>query len=43
MNKVLAYYKSVPNMEKNVDMERLYSYAKGIISNEKVFKLLESL
>ena len=43
MNKVLAYYKSVPNMEKNVDMERLYSYAKGIITNEKVFKLLESL
>jgi trigger factor len=44
MNKVLAYYKSVPNnMEKNVDMERLYSYAKGIISNEKVFKLLEGI
>jgi trigger factor len=43
MNKVLAYYKSVGNMEKNVDMERLYSYAKGILSNEKVFGLLESL
>jgi trigger factor len=43
MNKVLAYYKSVGNMEKNVDMERLYSYAKGIIANEKVFELLESL
>ena len=43
MNKVLAYYKSVPNMEKNVDMERLYSYAKGIISNKKVFKLLEGI
>jgi len=43
MNKILAYYKSAGNMEKNVDMERLYSYAKGIIANEKVFKLLESL
>lgn len=43
MNKVLAYYKSVGNMEKNVDMERLYSYAKGILTNEKVFELLESL
>ena len=43
MNKVLAYYKSVGNMEKNVDMERLYSYAKGILANEKVFELLESL
>jgi hypothetical protein len=30
-------------MEKNVDMERLYSYAKGILANEKVFELLESL
>jgi len=43
MNKVLAYYKSVGNMEKNIDMERLYIYAKGILANEKVFKLLESL
>lgn len=43
MNKVLAYYKSVGNMEKNVDMERLFSYAKGILANEKVFELLESL
>jgi trigger factor len=43
MNKVLAYYKSVGNIDKNVDMERLYAYAKGILSNEKVFELLESL
>jgi trigger factor len=43
MNKVLAYYKSVGNMEKKVDMERLYAYAKGILANEKVFKLLENM
>ncbi len=43
MNKVLAYYKNIPDMEKNVDMERLYEYTKGILTNEKVFKFLESL
>jgi len=43
MNKIMAYYKSVPDMEKNVDMERLYDYTKGILTNEKVFKFLESL
>jgi len=43
MNRVLAYYKSAGNIEKNVDMERLYAYAKGILSNEKVFELLEGL
>lgn len=43
MNRVMAYYKSMPDMEKHVDMERLYSFVKGTLTNEKVFKLLESL
>jgi trigger factor len=43
MNRVMAYYKSVPEMEKQVDMERLYNYTKGILANEKVFQFLESL
>lgn len=43
MNKILAYYKSTPDMEKKVDMERLYDYTKGMLTNEKVFKFLESL
>jgi trigger factor len=43
MNKVLAYYKNTGSMEKDVDMERLYSYTKGVLLNEKVFQLLESL
>lgn len=43
MSKAMAYYKSVPDMEKNVDMERLYNYTKGVLTNEKVFKFLESL
>jgi len=43
MNTVMAYYKSVPDMEKNVDMERLYNYTKGALTNEKVFHFLASL
>jgi len=43
MNRVMAYYKSMPDMEKNIDMERLYTYTKGVLTNEKVFKLLEAL
>jgi len=43
MNKTLAYYKNVKDMEKNIDMERLYNYTKGVMENEKVFELLEKL
>ncbi|MFA5926192.1 MAG: trigger factor [Parcubacteria group bacterium] len=43
MNKVLAYYKSFPEMEKSVDMAKLYDYTKGMLTNEKVFQLLESI
>ncbi|MDQ1284561.1 MAG: Trigger factor [Patescibacteria group bacterium] len=43
MNKTLAYYKKVKDAEKNIDMERLYSYSKGILENEKVFEMLEKM
>jgi trigger factor len=43
MNKTLQYYKEVKDFEKNVDMERLYSYVKGTLENDKVFELLEKL
>ncbi|MFA7319135.1 MAG: trigger factor [Parcubacteria group bacterium] len=43
MNKTLQYYKGVKDMEKNIDMERLYTYSKGILENEKVFEYLEKL
>ncbi len=43
MNKVIAYYKNMGSLEKNIDMERLYNYTKGVLLNEKVFQLLESL
>jgi trigger factor len=43
MNKTLQYYKNVKDMEKNIDMERLYKYSKGVLENEKVFEYLEKL
>ncbi|MDD3487218.1 MAG: trigger factor [Candidatus Moranbacteria bacterium] len=43
INKAMAYYKTIPDMEKNIDMEKLYNYIQGIILNEKVFQFLEKL
>jgi trigger factor len=43
MNKTLKYYKNVKDMEKNLDMERLYNYCKEMVENEKVFEFLEKL
>jgi trigger factor len=43
MNKTLQYYKNVKDFEKNVDMERLYTYTKGVLENEEVFKMLEKI
>jgi len=43
MNKTLQYYKNVKDMEKNIDMEGLYTYSKGVLENEKVFEYLENL
>lgn len=43
MNKTLQYYKKVKDIEKNIDLEGLYNYTKGVLENDKVFELLESL
>ncbi len=43
INKTLQYYKNVKDFEKNIDMERLYSYTKGVLENEEVFKRLERI
>lgn len=43
INKTLQYYKNVKDIEKNLDMERLYGHCKGTIENEKVFEFLEKL
>jgi len=43
MNKTVKYYKNVKDFDKNIDMERLYSYTKGVLENEEVFKRLEKI
>ena len=43
MNKTLQYYKDTKDSAKNIDMERLYNYTKGVLENEKVFEMLEKL
>jgi len=43
MNKTLAMYKGVEDMEKNINMEQLYDYTKGVMRNNKVFEILEKL
>jgi trigger factor len=43
MNKMMQYYKNVKDLDKNINMERLYNYVKGMLTNEEVFKLLETI
>lgn len=43
MNKTLQYYKNVKNLDKNIAMDKLYNYTKGVLVNEEVFKYLENL
>lgn len=43
MNKTLQYYKNVKDFAKNIDLERLYGYTKGMMENEKVFEELEKV
>jgi trigger factor len=43
MNKALQYYKNVKDIEKQIDMERLYTAVEGQLKNEKVLAWLESL
>ena len=43
MNKTLAQYKKVKDIEKNVDLSKLYDYVKGTMQNEKALELFESI
>ncbi len=43
MNKTLAQYKKVKDIEKNVDLSKLYDYVKGTMLNEKALELFESI
>ena len=36
MNKTLAQYKKIQDVEKNIDLAKLYNYVKGMMVNEKV-------
>ena len=43
MNKTMARYKDIKDVEKNIDIQKIYTYVKGTLTNEKVFELLESV
>jgi len=43
MNKTLAQYKKIKDVEKNIDLARLYNYVKGMMQNEKVLEMLENI
>jgi trigger factor len=43
MNKTLAMYKGVQDLENNIDMGQLYEYTKGVMRNNAVFDMLEKL
>lgn len=41
INETIKHYPGIKKAEKNIDLEALKEYTKGIIRNEKVFQLLE--
>lgn len=43
INKTMAQYKNVKDVEKNIDLGRLYNYIKGMMLNEKVLEMLENI
>ena len=43
INKTIAQYKGVKDVEKNIDLAKLYNYVKGNLQNEEVFNFLEGL
>ncbi|MEI7620924.1 MAG: trigger factor [Candidatus Moraniibacteriota bacterium] len=43
MNKTLAQYKKIKDVEKNVDLSKLYAYVKGTMQNEKALELFEGI
>lgn len=43
MNRTLQGYKDIKDVEKNIDMERLYNAIQGQLRNEKTFDFLEKL
>jgi len=43
MNKTLVQYKKIKDVEKNIDLGKLYNYIKGMMQNEKVLEMLENI
>jgi len=43
MNRMMQYYKSIKEADKNIDLKKLYNYAQGSLTNEKVFEFLEKI
>ncbi len=43
MNRALQYYRSLKQVEKDVDLARLHQFSKGRLRNEKVLEFLEGL
>ncbi len=43
INKTMAQYKNIKDVEKNIDLARLYNYVKGNLQNQEVFDMLERL
>ncbi|MCD6149160.1 trigger factor [bacterium] len=43
MNKTLSRHGDRKNLEKTVDLKKLYSYAEGMLVNERVFEVLEKM
>lgn len=43
MNKTMAQYGKIKDVEKNIDLGRLYNYVKGMMVNEKVLEMLEKI
>lgn len=43
MNKIFQYYKNEKDIEKNIDMSRLYTSVRGRLTNEKTLEYLEKL
>ena len=42
MNKILKHYSVPEKAEKDIDLERLKEYSRGVLRNEKIFAILEN-
>ncbi len=43
INRTLAQYKNIKDVEKNIDLGRLYNYVKGNLQNEEVLDILDKM